>query len=99
MAINPDTTEQDEALARRHEERERITHAVENGEVPHGSICKSRIEIGEVTVTKWRFPGEEARIQITANRDKVKHFGNGYMVLTPEGAKDLRDYLGSLLFG
>lgn len=92
-----DTSEQDLALQKRHEERERITHAVDNGEVPQGSLCRLRTETKEIAITSWRFPGHEKHIQLSALRDKVKYFGNGYMVLTLDGARELHAALGALI--
>lgn len=83
---------QDEALQKRHDERERLSQGISTN-----SVTKERQDLGEICVTVWKFPGEREKIQLTAIQEKARLWGQGYIVISMEAAKELHETLGKLL--
>lgn len=82
-----DRKAQDEALARRHEEREAISRTER----------KRLYESEEVALTAWEFPTQGWRLQVTAKGEAKQQSGDGYIVLTIVGAAQLWRDLGQSL--
>lgn len=84
--------EQDEALARRHEERERISHA---------GIKELKIERNEtnnVRLTTFRFPGKDKLVQITVSGKFEEYSGKGFVVMSENDAVWLYQQLGDYIY-
>ncbi len=61
------------------------------------SVGKKQYEGTCVAITAWHFPTSGWQFQITAKDEEMKRSGNGYLILSLEGAAELWRELSHVL--